>query len=507
VSIDTQDTIIIDGASVLSVDTLELGGVKYTTMTGGGGGNVDLSWGNNTGVLFETNDTINVSDNNYISGDDLYSTGYHYFDASDKFYISTEPASGNVMYVNNDGNNVLLFGASNTVLRSPTGKEINLSGDELRMTFDSYNFANATNNQNFVTIESASGAGRLNLLGITRPGSAFSGLVVDTNLILTSDTSIYADYIKIDSVGFTDGSWQSTAATGGGGSSSGSAGEIQFSDGSGGFDSYPGFFVKETVSTAGAFQLNNTVVNSVDSSIAYNGNFYASRFVAGTNAGGQFYLGESGFSPAFYRPTSYSGSSKKVHLSGGFSNWHTGTDAALKIISTNFNGYALEIGRSETYGTYNWRIGNYGNVDHSSGNYYLADTLEVGENVYVGGHIEADSIYVDGNVYVEGYIEADSIVLINNTYSDIAFEDGYELISIKDAVEYAYQNGNLKGMDRDGMINPVSYINDLELKIEDLYLYTYKQQLEIERLRNLIMVTFLIISVVAVSLFYRLFLK
>lgn len=117
------------------------------------------------------------------------------------------------------------------------------------------------------------------------------------------------------------------------------------------------------------------------------------------------------------------------------------------------------------------------------------------------GYIDSTVIYND--LIVKGFITADSAVFVNNNYSDIVFDNDYQLETLEDQIKYAYKNGHLKGMDRSGYVNPVAYINDLELKLEELYLYSYKIESQLLTVKKIIVFVSLAILIIFILLFLK----
>jgi hypothetical protein len=108
---------------------------------------------------------------------------------------------------------------------------------------------------------------------------------------------------------------------------------------------------------------------------------------------------------------------------------------------------------------------------------YVIDTASLSRaDQFTRMYIDTISGLNGDSVEILGYLKTDSVVCLNNNYSDFVFDKNYTLISLKEQINYAYKNGHLEGMRRGERMNVTQYINDLEMKLEELYLYSYQQQ-------------------------------
>jgi hypothetical protein len=487
VSIDGSDTIFIDGAGVYSVDTLELGGVKYTSLSSTPSGSLDLSWADNNGVAFESNDTLDISSNNYITSDNLYATGNLYYDASGNYYST---AGGAYNFYSN-GTPTLQFGAVINKIRSPSGTdEILLIDNDLRLNSDQiYMGGSGTSSGNVVTIGHLVGRNK-NLLGFIRAGEGSADVFIDTNGVFQSDTGIVADYIEADSIGFPDGTWQTTAATGGGGGSvdlsAAPSGAVLYEDGDTiSYDSdmtynSSGLTIGDTIFVDDISNNEGTDITFNNSTEFLNTIYVGDRSddITIQNLSGQLRIGGNTTVTEIYSnnnrhfrgdastTTFYSPANSSNFMNANSSGVRLDTDVSDRVaIGDYYGSSSISIRRDK----------NYKNIlaiyePATSNSYWSIDT---------NGVVTQDTALI-----VNDYIEADSIVLLNNTYSDFVFEDDYELMTLQEQLQYAKKHKHLKGMDRDGYTNPITYINDLEMKLEESYLYLEQLQTRIEKLEQ-----------------------
>jgi hypothetical protein len=143
-------------------------------------------------------------------------------------------------------------------------------------------------------------------------------------------------------------------------------------------------------------------------------------------------------------------------------------------ISSNYDGWRF------TLGTMPVETGDITNVSEYTGIVYT----NVG-NVLIGKNVQSNTAY---KLDVVGKIRADEIV-VNTTGADYVFDRDYKLLSLKELEEYIKQNRCLPDIKSASEMQlkgvPVSELQTKLLqKIEELTLYTIRQEKEIDELRK-----------------------